>query len=237
MLWYYFILVSIFGSIIGIIYCISDFTKNYKKYKKAFKSKEKKEFKDEIIGAIILFIIMISLCLVSFCNYFNLETKEILKVEDKIAELKNLRSDLIDKQNEVTGLIESYHNGIEELKVEIIELQEKKQIRNYEQAQKVPTIAYDISLIQRRQVYIEKLKILNIKLNAGIDELLFLQRQTSDDLEAYRVLSSEETRKLIAEINQVIKKYLPEAGELAIKIEEKELMPPEQVWQEIMQKK
>ena len=47
-------------------------------------------------------------------------------------------------------------------------------------------------------------------------------------------MCGEETKKLTAEINQVLEKYLPEAGDLAIKLDDKELKPPEKIWQEII---
>ncbi len=90
-----------------------------------------------------------------------------------------------------------------------------------------------MALIQRKGAYISKLEEILPKLDNGANELEFLQRQTEDDIKMERVLGDKEIEKLANQIEQTIAKYLPEAGELAISVDESKMESPQQIWQRI----
>ncbi|MCX6745283.1 MAG: hypothetical protein NTX82_07230 [Candidatus Parcubacteria bacterium] len=159
-------------------------------------------------------------------------SKEV-KLEKKVSELSDLRQQLIQKQQEVRKLQTEYQNDIRSLINEIKSEQKSNKIQTFYQAQQHPRISYDLSLIQRKKAYIAKLQETEIKLQHGTYELEFLERQAIDDLKIVKTLGSDRVEKLVTEINTIISKYLPEAGELAIEVDPKSMQTPEQIWNQI----
>jgi hypothetical protein len=159
-------------------------------------------------------------------------SKEV-RLEKKVRELSDLRQQLIAKQNEVRNLQSEYQNDIRALTSEIKSEQKKANIQSYYQAKQHPRISYDLSLIQRKQAYITKLKETQVKLEHGAYELEFLERQSIDDLKMVKALGNEQVEALVGNINTVIAKYLPEAGKLAIEVDPNSMQTPEQIWQQI----
>ncbi|MCX6744622.1 MAG: hypothetical protein NTX82_03820, partial [Candidatus Parcubacteria bacterium] len=126
-----------------------------------------------------------------------------------------------------------YQNDIRTLTVEIKAEQRANNIQSFYQAQQHPRISYDLSLIQRKRAYIAKLQETEIKLQRGTYELEFLERQSIDDLKIVKTLGGDQVETLVTNINDVISKYLPEAGELAIEVDPKSRQTPEQIWHQI----
>ncbi|MCX6745282.1 MAG: hypothetical protein NTX82_07225, partial [Candidatus Parcubacteria bacterium] len=77
-------------------------------------------------------------------------SKEI-RLEKKVKELSDLRTQLIQKQQEVKRLQTEYQNDIRTLTVEIKAEQRANNIQSFYQAQQHPRISYDLSLIQRKR--------------------------------------------------------------------------------------
>ena len=160
--------------------------------------------------------------------------RRISKIQTKINELADLAKKLDKKYKEINSLISDYQKGINTLKQEIRIEKEKNKILNLAKAQKNPLIARNLSLIQRKQAYINKLVKTAGQLKIAILDIQFLQRQVEDDLKIVKVLKSEDAKKILKQINQVMEKYLPQAGEMpVIKIDEKTLPSLEQIWQDI----
>jgi len=165
-------------------------------------------------------------------NVVHFNSQEV-KLEKKVQELSDLSQQLSKKQAEVKNLIGIYQNDIKDLTLEIKSEQKRNNIRTFSQAQQHPRISYDLSLIQRKQAYIDKLQETEIKLQNGTYELEFLKRQAVDDLRIVKTLGSEEVENLVKDISKVIEKYMPEAGELAIEVDPRSMQTPEQIWREI----
>jgi len=151
----------------------------------------------------------------------------------KIIQIDDLRLKLHGKKKEVISLENQYSRGIQELQEEIKIVAASEKITSLADAQKNGKINYDLALIQRRTGYINKLGEIKARVSEGIYQLEYMERQTADDLPMVQVLTSEDAQKLIAKINEVIAKYLPDASKLAIEIDEKSLPSQEQIWQNI----
>lgn len=160
-------------------------------------------------------------------------TKTAKHIQEKLNDLRQLRSKLSQKKKEVDGLRASYIVGIDQLKKEIKGEMKARNIKTFEQAKTSSRISYDLALIQRKQAYITKLDEIGTRLEAGAYELEYLERQAADDLSMATVLSSEETSKIINDINVVINKYMPDSNKLVVNIDESSLPSLEQIWQDI----
>ena len=159
------------------------------------------------------------------------------QLEAKIKDLSNLREDLIAKKEQGLKLQSEYQEGIQKLKVEIRAEQKANEIMTFDQAQKQPRISFDLQLIQRKQAYIAKLQEIDTKLQQSTYELEFLERQAIDDLKLAQTLNNDEVEKMVGDINSILAKYLPEAGELKVVIDPNTMQTPEQIWESINQKK
>ncbi|MCX6744624.1 MAG: hypothetical protein NTX82_03830 [Candidatus Parcubacteria bacterium] len=156
-----------------------------------------------------------------------------IKIEGKIKDLSSLRQKLTAKRQEILQLKEGYQNDINSLSVEIRTEQRANNIQTYDQAQQYSRISYDLSLICRKKAYISKLVETEKSLQQGANELEFLEREAIDDQKLLSTLNNQELENLVAEINAVIAKYLPEAGELAIEVDPKSMQTPEQIWNQV----
>lgn len=155
------------------------------------------------------------------------------ELKKKINDLSSLRQKLTGKKEDIGRLKVEYHNDILSLTNEIKTEQRTNNIQTFYQARQHPRISYDLSLIQRKKAYIAKLQETEIKLQQGTYELEFLEREAVDDLKMAKTMNNQELEKLIRDINNVIARYLPEAGDLAVNIDPKSMQSPEQIWQEI----
>ncbi|MCX6745284.1 MAG: hypothetical protein NTX82_07235 [Candidatus Parcubacteria bacterium] len=144
-----------------------------------------------------------------------------------------LQAKLSDKLDEISDLRTVYENRTIVLKQEIREHEEANGINTFEEAIKIPTIAYDLSIIRREEAYLDKLKETEIRITLGRSELIYLHRQVRDDLDLINVINDADIDSLVAKINNVIAEYLPDAGKLIIDVNPESRRPPEQIWQEI----
>ncbi|MCX6744623.1 MAG: hypothetical protein NTX82_03825 [Candidatus Parcubacteria bacterium] len=156
-----------------------------------------------------------------------------LRLERKVNELSDLRQRLQGKKQEVAQLQLKYQGEIDSLVKEIKDEQRINNVQSYSHAQQLPKITYDLSLIQSKKVYIAKLQETGTKLQYGTNELEFLERRAIDDLRMVKTFNRKEVESLVADINNVIAKYLPEAGELAIEVDPNSMQSPEQIWDQI----
>jgi len=185
-----------------------------------------------LVGAFLTFCLLLVLPPIQI-ELFPLEDK----IQYKITELSELRERLSQKQEEVTQLIYDYHNGIVKIKNEILDETQQKSITTYEQASRDSRVNYDLILIQRKQAYIQKLTEIEQRLKIGTYELEYLEREADDDLKMAKILRNKETENLVEEINRVIKKYMPDASNLVINIDDKGLQSPEEIWREIVRQR
>ncbi|MBN1325431.1 hypothetical protein JW977_00405 [Candidatus Falkowbacteria bacterium] len=157
------------------------------------------------------------------------------ELKTKLREVKDLKSALTEKISEVKQLNSEYSVSINELKDEIIREKDAKSIKSFNQAIENQRINYDLALIQRKKAYIVKLEEILARLNEGVIELEYVQRQSEDDVRLVQVLKDEEAKKIIEGINDVVAKYLPDAAKLEINIDPEEMQTPQQIWGEIVQ--
>lgn len=152
------------------------------------------------------------------------------RIEKKIEQMSELRQKLLEKNRQIIRTVEEYKTDINSLKEEIQSEKEKYSINTFRQANGNQRIVYDLSLIQRKIAYINKLVEINKRVIQGIEELEFLERQSADDLKIVRVIKGEEIKSIIEGIDIVIEKYSPDAKQLQIEINEKNLPSQEQIW-------
>ncbi|MCX6745725.1 MAG: hypothetical protein NTX00_01770 [Candidatus Parcubacteria bacterium] len=197
---------------------------------------EKEEILSIMIGVVSITILVLACVFIHTSimkHYFPPEKV----IQTKISEIQDLRKRLNEKQDELGKLILEYQQGVNDLKKAVKRYSRRHQINTFELAQKDNEISYNLALIQKKVAYIQKLQQLVARMQQGMQELQYLENQAIDDLKIVKALKSEDTDKLISDINTVITKYLPEAGTLPINIDEKNLPSPEQIWEEIIKGK
>lgn len=155
------------------------------------------------------------------------------ELKKKINDLSSLRQKLIVKKGDIMRLESEYQQDISSLTNEIKTEQRANNILSFYQAQQHPRISYDLLLIRRKKAYIAKLQETEIKLQRGTYELEFLEREAIDDLKMVKTLNNEVVEKLVVDINKIIAKYLPEAGDLVVNVDQNSMQTTEQIWQEI----
>jgi hypothetical protein len=155
------------------------------------------------------------------------------KIMQKITDLRDLQNKLLEKEQNINSLSADYTSEIERLKQEIRNEQGAQSIRTYAQAEQNPRIKFDLSLIQRKTAYIDKLNEIKDRLRSGYFEAEYLERQSTDDARMIGLLDSKEAEKLTAKLSTVIAKYEPESGKLIIEDKDLKLRPIEQIWNEI----
>ena len=158
-------------------------------------------------------------------------------LEHKIKEISNLRSELLIKKEEVETLQDDYQTDIGNFQLEILNEKARQGITTYDQAKANTLIFYDLSLIQRNQAYMVKLEEVKSRLDTGANELLYLEREAESDLKLMNVLGKKQIDDLVSNINSQLKKYLPEAGKLAVEADPRSMQSPEQIWEQINQRR
>ncbi|HDQ22525.1 MAG TPA: hypothetical protein ENN28_00965 [Candidatus Uhrbacteria bacterium] len=156
-----------------------------------------------------------------------------LDLEGKIIELQNLQQELIQKRDQVNDLIKVYQEEITILSEEIRQDSRAVGVNIFNQAQNHQRIVLDLKLIQMQKAYIAKLEETNSRLQNGIYELQYLERQARIDLKIYEILPDDEVREMIFNINKTINLYMPEAKELVLEVDPAMMPSQEQIWEEI----
>lgn len=154
-------------------------------------------------------------------------------LEKKIEELSNLSESLINKRREISQVQVNYKNEIVELKTEIAYLQTTDKLADFESAIKKPRIKNNLTLIQKKLAYLDRLNLIVGRLMRGSEELIYLKRDAETDLSLIDVLNDEEIKALADEIDAVINEYLPDAGRLIFEDKNLALRPINEIWQEI----
>ncbi|MCX6744636.1 MAG: hypothetical protein NTX82_03890 [Candidatus Parcubacteria bacterium] len=144
-----------------------------------------------------------------------------------------MQEKISSKKKELVALRSEYQGSIQKLESEIRTEKRKKGIKSYHQASSNSRISYDLALIQRKEAYIAKLDEVTPKLEEGTNELEFLRRQAEDDLKMETALGSEQLEELTEDIDNAIKKYLPQSEEFAIEVDKDSLPSVESIWQRI----
>lgn len=179
-------------------------------------------------------LLPLAVALLLLCSCDLLKKTPQDKIRQRINDISELRTRLENKSKKIDNLRQDYKNGIRELQEEILLEKKKNNIMSFQAATKNQTIAFDLSLINTKTAYIQKIDEIQKQLLDGSKELLYVQRKAQDDLKILEVLDDKEKEELAESINKVITHYLPDAGELVVEVDESALQPMEAVWSEIM---
>lgn len=197
-------------------------------------NKNSKITDENIIPSIgfILFCLFIFLGLPTYSTFILWRhNNPAAKIEYKIEQMHTLRQKLYVKNNEIVSAINDYKGEIGKLRDEIQSEREANEQWTYEQAKHNPKIVYDLSLIQRKMAYATKLNEVHEKVYSGILELDYLAGQSADDLKIVKVLKGKEIDDLVKGMNIVLEKYMPDAKQLEVEINENNFISHEEIWE------
>lgn len=155
------------------------------------------------------------------------------EIENKIDDMKDLRSDLKRKNKKIVSLIEEYQSEVRKLEKEILSEKAENRISSYEQAIQNQIIAHNLSLISKKRAYIKKMDGMVPQIEMGINELIYLERDAKTDFKMIKVLGGKEAEDIMNKISGIVQKYLPHAGKLVIEIDESRLESLEKIWYDI----
>jgi hypothetical protein len=150
----------------------------------------------------------------------------------KLEEATNLRSQLLQKREEIEKLKLYYRNGIAELEENIFQEAQEEGISSFEQALKNKRIELNLRTIQRRRAYILELEKPTQWVDSGSEELLYLIRKAQLDLELIDIAGGIDINKHQRHISAAVNQYRPTADKLAINLQDDKLTPLEIIWQQ-----
>ena len=160
---------------------------------------------------------------------------------NKSSELKLKINEIASLQQSLSRLIalaiekkDQMEQKSRELEKEVLHEKEQFKIDSYQNAVLNPRIDYNLKLIQLLHGYIAGLADKIRYFKTGQDTLAFFFRQAQDDLLMIKTLNDLEIDKLIAQINEVLDKYIPETGKPLFDVTEVPLKKTEKIWDEII---
>jgi hypothetical protein len=152
-------------------------------------------------------------------------------------EAAELIDELAEKKHEIIELIRYYRNGINELEEQIIQEMQKKRIVSYSRAVRIKHVELKLRTIQRRRVYIRKLKKSNLWIKSGSEELLYLKRKTQFHVQLIDIAGGINLGRHMRHLRAAIQEYRPTAGKLAAKQQDANILPLETIWSRIINPK
>jgi hypothetical protein len=157
------------------------------------------------------------------------------RFNSKIAEIENLRDELLIKQGEIAELKRYYKKAIIQVADKILQLRGARGISTVQQALKDRAIELNLQTIQRRQVYIQSLDHPTRWLDNGSEELLYLKRRIKINLGLAQITSGIDLDGLIAECDEIITKRRQALSNLALDTDTATRQPLENIWNEIIE--
>ncbi len=154
----------------------------------------------------------------------------------KLHDATRLRETLLLKKHEIGELKEHYVKGVKALEKEILYEILRNNIHNFQQALINKRIELRMRAIQRRLAYIQKLDEPLKWLEQGSEELLYLKRKASFDLQLIEIAGGIDMDMHMRHINAAVQKYRLTADNLAINIEGAKLEPMETIWNRLYSK-
>jgi soluble lytic murein transglycosylase-like protein len=158
-------------------------------------------------------------------------------VEAALDEAAGILAELAGKKNEISELLRFYRNGINELEEQMIQEMQKKRITSYSRGVRTKRVELGLRTIQRRGVYIRKLKKSNLWVKSGSEELLYLKRKAQFDIQLIDIASGINLDRHMKRLSAAILKYRPTAEKLAIKLPDADVIPLETIWSRIIKPK
>jgi len=158
-------------------------------------------------------------------------------IEAALDEAAGILAELAGKKNQISELIRYYQNGINELEAQIVQEMQKKRITSYSRGVRIKRVELYLRTIQRRRVYIQKLKKSSLWVKTGSEELLYRKRKTQFDVQLIDIASGINLGRHMTQLNAAILKYRPTAEKLAIKVPDADILPLETIWSRIIKPK
>jgi soluble lytic murein transglycosylase-like protein len=157
--------------------------------------------------------------------------------EAVLDEAAGILAELAGKKNEISELIRYYQIGINELEKQIVQEMQKKQITSYSRGVRIKRVELGLRTIQRRRVYIRKLKKSNLWVKSGSEKLLYLKRKIQFDIQLIDIAGGINLGRHMKQLNAAILKYRPTAEKLATKLPDADILPLETIWSRIIKPK
>jgi hypothetical protein len=136
----------------------------------------------------------------------------------------------------VLALKKRYRQSIEELEKEILDAQRKADVQTFLQATSQNSIVFSLKTIQRRQAYIKQLEKPLEWVSGACEELLYLKRRVTTDLQVSAIASGIDMDRHVQQMHRALKEYRPTADKLAIDPTDARLESLETIWQRIQDK-
>jgi hypothetical protein len=136
--------------------------------------------------------------------------------EAKLREIDVLRQVLLAKKEEILLLQQNYQYGILELEEEAARLIRRAGIDSLPQALKNHQVELALKSIQRRLAYRDNLEKPLRWIDLGSEELLYLQRRATFDLQLKKIAEGIDLASQMAEIDSALIAYQPTAEKLSI---------------------
>lgn len=154
--------------------------------------------------------------------------------QETLREVAGLRAELIAKKEEIDQLKQFYRDGISELEEEVSQTATRVGIEEFSRAIANRGIELDLRSIQRRWAYIDALEQPSQWLRQGDEELLFLSRRATIDLQMEPIAGGVEPTRHLRHMNAALQKYRLAPDRLAIDPTSTSPRPLEQIWREII---
>jgi soluble lytic murein transglycosylase-like protein len=158
-------------------------------------------------------------------------------VEAALDEAAGILAELVGKKNEINELLRYYRNGINELEKQIVQEMQNKRITSYSRGVRIKRVELGLRTIQRRQVYMRKLKKSNLWVKSGSEELLYIKRKAQFDIQLIDIAGGINLDRHMKQLSAAILKYRPTAEKLAIKLPDADILPLETIWSRIIKPK
>jgi len=183
---------------------------------------------------------LIHICVLSFlfilvltCEALSNNTKADM-IRQKTKKILSLRTTITKYKEQSIILCGQLNEQIRELKKEIKSEQSRLKINSYSRAITCPRIHNNLKLIQQLISYVSKLNEKTAYFQTGTDKLEFLYQQADDALRIIETLKDMKVDKLVDQIDQALREYLPETGKFLINVDNIPLRDPKNIWNNIM---
>jgi len=154
-------------------------------------------------------------------------------LQKKLIEAADLRKTLLIKQDAIADLSEHYENGIGKIENEILEDMQNRGITIYEDALKIKRIELCLRTIQRRRLYIDRLKQLFEQLVRDSEELLYLYRQAETHMQMVYFTQGMDTDELGKAMDAVIRKHLYDHEKLTMDTRNAKAQTLKTIWKNL----
>ena len=158
-----------------------------------------------------------------------------LEIRRKLSMIVSLRSDLIQRQEEIRDLQQTYRERINTAEETILMEKQKAKVNTFAEALKVKPIEYGLRTIQRRKTYIRNLNIPLDQLHFASEELLYLQRLAGIQQKMLSIAEGIDLETLTSKIDQTLRKHQDGLSRLTVRTDASPSPNLETIWKEVLQ--